>query len=234
MDEPKPRAPLPPTFSSSSRSIDDATTLPVGGEIPTTHASPSGLQETVRAIQLHHAYLVVETNDGMLLVDQHALHERILYEQLRHRVATGSWEVQELLVPEPVDLTPLQAALLIEQRDVLADTGLVIEEFGDRSVLLRGYPAMLRRLRPAELLRSIADRLEETGKPPSRDELLEEVLHMTACKAAVKAGDPLTPEEIDALVRQRHLVDDSHHCPHGRPTILRFTLNDLERQFLRK
>jgi DNA mismatch repair protein MutL len=128
----------------------------------------------------------------------------------------------------------LQAALLIEQRDVLADTGLVIEEFGDRSVLLRGYPAMLRRLRPAELLRSIADRLEETGKPPSRDELLEEVLHMTACKAAVKAGDPLTPEEIDALVRQRHLVDDSHHCPHGRPTILRFTLNDLERQFLRK
>jgi DNA mismatch repair protein MutL len=87
---------------------------------------------------------------------------------------------------------------------------------------------------PAELVREIACRLEETGKLPTRQEMLQDLLHMMACKAAVKAGDPLTPDEIESLVRQRHLVDDSHHCPHGRPTILRITLNDLEREFMRK
>ena len=85
---------------------------------------------------------------------------------------------------------------------------------------------MLRRVRPTDLMCDIATRLEETGKVPSRDQLLEDLLHMVACKAAIKAGDPLTAEEIESLVRQRHLVEDSHHCPHGRPTVLRFTLGE--------
>lgn len=195
---------------------------------------PAGLTERVRAIQLHNSYLVIETDEGMLLVDQHALHERILYESLRQRVAARGVEVQELLVPEPVELTPTQAGLLIEQQETLAELGVLVEEFGDRCVLVRGYPALLRRVRPAELVREIACRLEETGKVPSRDQLLEDLLNMVACKAAIKAGDPLTPEEMESLVRQRNLVEDSHHCPHGRPTVLRFTLGDLEKQFQRK
>lgn len=186
-----------------------------------------------KALQLHNAYLVVETPEGMLLVDQHALHERILYEHLRARVAAGEVEVQELLVPEPVTLSAIQAGLVLENRDVLAELGLKVEEFGDRCVLVRGYPGILRRFRPEEMLRELANRLEETGRPPSRDLLLEDLLHMMACKAAVKAGDRLTEAEIQHLVSLRHLVDDVHHCPHGRPTILRFTLADLERQFKR-
>lgn len=203
--------------------------------IPTHIApDPTGPVERVRAIQLHNSYLVVETQEGMLLVDQHALHERILYEQLKERMASESVEVQELLVPEPVDLTPTQVGLLLEQRSVLAKAGLILEEFGERTVLVQGYPAMLRKVQPTELLRDLACRLEETGRAPSREQLLDDMLHMTACKAAVKAGDPLTPGEIESLVRGRTVVDDSHHCPHGRPTVLRFTLGELERQFQRK
>lgn len=169
----------------------------------------------------------------MLLVDQHALHERILYERLRQQVARQGVEVQNLLVPEPVELSTLQVGLLMEQREVLAEMGLLVEEFGNQCVLLQGFPAILRKIRPEPLLREIAGHLEEAGKVPSSDQLLEDLLNMAACKAAVKAGDPLTDEEIRELLRERHLVDDSHHCPHGRPTILHFTLRELEKQFKR-
>lgn len=186
-----------------------------------------------RALQLHNSYLVVETEEGMLLIDQHALHERILYEELRQRVASEAVEIQELLVPEPVELRPVEVGLVLEQREVLAALGLRVEEFGDRCVLLQSHPVMLRKLSPANLLRDIAHQLSETGKAPNRDQMLEDLLHMVACKAAVKAGDPLTPEEIDHLVALRDLCEDSHHCPHGRPTVLRFTLEELHKQFKR-
>jgi DNA mismatch repair protein MutL len=169
----------------------------------------------------------------MLLVDQHALHERILFEELRVRVSQLAVEVQELLVPEPVPLSPAEVGALLDQEEVLAKVGLRVEEFGQQCILLRGYPAMLRRLRPEALLRDIAHHLLETGRTPTHGQLLEELLHLMACKAAVKAGDPLTNEEIEQLLDRRHLVEDSHHCPHGRPTVLRFTLQDLERQFKR-
>ncbi len=217
----------PPLAAPSS---SDPHRSPIAGSGP----SSAGPVERVRAIQLHNSYLVVETDEGMMLVDQHALHERILYERFKDRLASQGVEAQELLVPEPVDLTPMQAALLLEQKELLGEIGLGIDEFGDRCVLIQRHPALLGRMTPAELVREIACRLEETGKLPAREEMLQDLLHMMACKAAVKAGDPLTPDEIESLVRQRHLVDDSHHCPHGRPTILRITLNDLEREFMRR
>lgn len=232
----RPRAPLVPrdlTNDSAPSEEAEPFALPTSFK-EEADAPPIGPIERIRAIQLHNSYIVLETDEGMLLVDQHALHERILYEGLRQRVGEQGVESQELLVPEPVDLTPTQVGLLIEQASVLAELGFRIEEFGDRTILIRSYPAILRRILPADLIKDIACRLEETGKIPSRDQMLEELLHMVACKAAIKAGDPLTPEEVESLLRQRHLVEDSHHCPHGRPTVLRFTLGDLERQFLRK
>jgi DNA mismatch repair protein MutL len=236
-DEPMPSADMPPEVSgpsSQNRTFEEGRPTDLASPLPSDRADATGPIERVRAIQVHNSYLVVETDEGMMLVDQHALHERILYEQFRARVAGQGIEVQELLVPEPIDLTPLQTALLLEQREVLADLGLGIEEFGDRCVLVQRHPALLGRMTLGEMIREIASRLEETGKLPTRDEILQDLLHMMACKAAVKAGDPLTGQEIESLVRQRHLVDDSHHCPHGRPTVLRFTLNDLEREFQRK
>ena len=185
------------------------------------------------AIQIHDRYLVAETDEGVVVIDQHALHERVLYEEIREKVLAGALETQRLLVPEPVDLSPAESAAALAEKDLLARLGVEIEPFGGGTLLVLGYPAMLAKLRPDELLRSLATQLLEGGKTPERRDLLDELLHMIACKAAIKAGDPLTPEEVAALVDQRHLAQDSHHCPHGRPTALVFTRDELDKQFKR-
>jgi DNA mismatch repair protein MutL len=177
--------------------------------------------------------LIAETADGVLVIDQHALHERILYEQLREKVLGGALESQNLLVPEPVDLAPSEAAAVLEHAELLARLGVKVESFGGQTVLVSGYPAMLTSVNLVDMLRGIVDQLLSGGKRPDRRDLLDELLHMMSCKAAVKAGDPLTPEEIDALLRQRHLAQDTHHCPHGRPTALYFSKQELDRQFKR-
>ena len=189
------------------------------------------LEPRLRAIQVHDSYLIAETGDGMVVIDQHALHERILYEELRSRVAHGQVESQRLLVPEPVDLPAPEAAAVLEQADVLARLGLEVESFGGDTVLVRSLPAMLPHVEPDRMVRDLAEHLRTRPLPPTRDGLLAELLHMVACKAAIKAGQPLSPGEIDALLERRHLVADSHHCPHGRPTALVFTRADLEKQF---
>ncbi|MDY0166539.1 MAG: DNA mismatch repair endonuclease MutL [Thermoguttaceae bacterium] len=194
------------------------------------HAGPAG---RLTGLQVHNAYLVAETEEGVTIIDQHALHERILYEQLRSRIETGPIETQQLLVPEPVDLAAAEAAAAMENRELLAQLGLIVEPFGGDTVLISGYPAMLANLNPAEVLREVLDRILAGGKQPERRDLLDDLLHSIACKAAVKAGDRLTPEEISELLRQRHLVQDAHHCPHGRPTALVFTREELDKQFRR-
>ena len=185
------------------------------------------------ALQVHDRYLVTESEEGVTIIDQHALHERILYEQLKQRVSAGAVETQNLLVPEPVDLSPTEAAAALENRDLLAQLGVRVESFGGDTVLLSGYPAMLANIPPVEVLRAVLERiLAEVKRPDSRD-LLDDLLHTIACKAAIKAGDRLAPEEVAALLEQRHLVEDAHHCPHGRPTALVFTREELDKRFKR-
>jgi DNA mismatch repair protein MutL len=185
------------------------------------------------ALQIHNRYLVAETDEGVTIIDQHALHERILYEQLRRRVTTGVIETQNLLVPEPVDLDPAETSAALEHRELLAELGVKVEPFGGNTLLIAGYPAMLANISPAEILRALLERIMSGGKQPDRRDLLDDLLHTIACKAAIKAGDRLAPEEIDSLLQQRHLVDDAHHCPHGRPTALVFTREELDKQFKR-
>lgn len=202
--------------------------------IPSLEPSPVELPPSnfpLKAIQVHDSYLIAETDDGMVVIDQHALHERILFEELRKRVERGGVESQRLLVPEPVHLTGVEASTVIEHRDVLHQLGLDVEPFGGDTILVASIPAMLPDVAPERLLRDLADHLRTNPIPPSRDGLLADLLHMIACKAAVKAGQKLTPEEVGALLDRRHLVADSHHCPHGRPTALVFTKSELERQF---
>jgi len=186
-----------------------------------------------RAIQIHNRYLVVENEEGLEVIDQHALHERILYELLREKVLAGSLESQRLLVPEPVDLAANEAALILENREVLGRIGLEVEEFGGETVLVSAYPAMLANFSPSEVLHTLADQLLAEGKSPEPRDFLDDLMHMIACKAAVKYGDRLTPEEVEALLAQRHKAQDHHHCPHGRPTALVFTREQLDRQFKR-
>lgn len=196
-----------------------------------TQVSQAPLERPAPALQIHNRYLVAESHEGITIIDQHALHERILYEQLRERVLGGIVETQSLLVPEPVDLGPREAAVALEHRELLAQLGMKIEPFGGDTVLVAGYPAMLANINPVEVLHDLLGRLLSGDKPPQRRDLLDELLHTIACKAAIKAGDRLTPEEINALLQQRRLIDDSHHCPHGRPTELVFTREELDRQF---
>ena len=207
------------------------------GETPVADASGSPVTippgPLTRAIQIHDAYLVVETPDGMLVIDQHALHERILYEQLRRRVREGRLEVQRLLIPEPIDLTMEQSGVVLEARSQLAELGLDVEDFGGGTVAVSSYPALLGRVPVAQIFQSVVDVLATKDRPPTRDQLFNHLLATMACKAAVKAGDRLTPDEIDYLMRLRPTAEDSHHCPHGRPTSLVFSRHELDKQFRR-
>jgi DNA mismatch repair protein MutL len=184
-----------------------------------------------RALQVHDSYLVAETEDGVVLIDQHALHERILYEELKRRVEEGGVESQRLLVPEPVELPPSEAAEILQRGEALARLGLGVEEFGGGTLLVTSVPALLGDVAPGRLVRDLAAGLRDQPVAPSPQAMFEEVLSMVACKAAVKAGQTLSQEEVDALLERRHLVDNSHHCPHGRPTALTFSRSELERQF---
>ncbi len=222
----------PDVQGTSASGTIDAAAIPSRGDGfdgPSRHRDLG--MAPVKAIQVHESYLIAETGDGMVVIDQHALHERILYEEMKSRVAAGQVESQRLLVPEPVDLSAAEVPLLLEHGELLAQLGLEVEAFGGDTVLVRSIPAILRHVVPERLVRDLAEHLRTQPLPPTRDMLVAELLHMIACKAAVKAGQPLSPQEIAALLERRHLVADSHHCPHGRPTALVFTKADLEKQF---
>lgn len=220
--------PVEPAASSQTQSAPVATQ---------EQALPPALVEVeekpVRALQMHNTYLVVETDKGMLVIDQHALHERILYEELKNRMLAGPLEVQRLLIPEPVDLPPEQAAIALEHQTALAQLGLEVQDFGHGTLLVMSYPTFLAKHSPTKLLRKVVEHLASAGKTPAPEVLMNDMLAVMACHAAVKAGDPLGEEEIAALVARRDLVADTHHCPHGRPTSLFFSKHELERQFQR-
>ena len=198
---------------------------------PASAAPPRPHAVGSRIMQVHDCYLVLETEEGLTVIDQHALHERVLYEQLRQRVLNEAVESQRMLVPETVELDPAEALLLLEHQDLFAQLGFGIEEFGRNTVLLTGYPPMLSRVDLGQLIRDLAGQLAEAGPTPTRRDLLDRFLNMMSCKAAIKAGDRLTQEEMESLLAQRHLIDDAHHCPHGRPTALVLSRAELDRQF---
>jgi DNA mismatch repair protein MutL len=187
-----------------------------------------------RFIQLHNTYIVAETSDGLVIIDQHALHERILYEELFARATRGPLEGQRLLIPEILPVNPRQAAALESVKPLLLTLGIEITDFDAGSVAVHSFPSLLSKVAPSEFLRDLLDKLMELGPRLTPEELLHEVLDMASCKAAVKAGYPLSSEEIHALLLRKEQVDRSSNCPHGRPTTLRLTINDLERQFKRK
>ncbi len=224
--EPAAVAPVPPAAG-----VPGTASGSVGASEPPSPADASSLAPATRAIQVHNTYLIAETDEGMVVIDQHALHERILYEELKARIERDGVESQRLLVPDPVELTAAEADELLAHRAVLARLGLEVEPFGGGTVLVASVPAMLRHVPTDRLVRDLAEHFRTRPHLPTADAVLEDVLNMVACKAAIKANQRLTPEEIDALLARRHLAANTHHCPHGRPTALVFTKAELERQF---
>ncbi|MBL8792804.1 MAG: DNA mismatch repair endonuclease MutL [Planctomycetia bacterium] len=234
-------APLTPENELDASDADASSSVP-GAESSTTDNSQLTTDQAPltkyplpgsKFLQVHDAYLVMETPEGMLVIDQHALHERILFEQLKRRIRAGELEKQRLLIPEPIDLSADHAARVLDQREALAGLGLEVEDFGGGTVLLTSYPAILGRKSPVEILQAVVDHLTTQDRAPNREQLLNDLLAVMACRAAVKAGDRLTTEEIAALIAMRELAEDSHHCPHGRPTTLLVSRQELDRQFRR-
>ena len=203
----------------------------IASHMASANRGPMVMADEFRAFQIHDCYLVVASDEGLEVIDQHALHERILYEHLRRRILAGGIERQKLLIPDPIECSAGEAAVLIEYQDLLKEIGFEVEEFGGTTMLLTSYPVLIPRGDLSRIVRDLAAQLEQTEGRTTRRDLLDHMLHTMACRAAIKSGQRLTIEEMQELLRQRHLVDDSHHCPHGRPTALTLTRDTLDQQF---
>lgn len=184
--------------------------------------------------QVHETYIVAQTRDGMILVDQHAAHERLVYERMKAEMAAGGVMRQTLLLPEVVDLDPAEADRILAKADELAALGLVIESFGPGAILVRETPAMLGETYVHGLIRDIADDLAENGQALALSERLADVCSTMACHGSVRAGRRLTATEMNALLRQMEATPHSGQCNHGRPTYVELKLADIEKLFGRR
>jgi DNA mismatch repair protein MutL len=184
--------------------------------------------------QVHETYIVAQTRDGVVIVDQHAAHERLVYERMKGEMAEGGVARQALLLPEVVELDPAEAERVVARADELTALGLVIEPFGPGAVLVREVPALLGETDAAGLVRDIADDLAENGAALALKERLEDVRGTMACHGSVRAGRRLTAPEMNALLRQMEATPHSGQCNHGRPTYVELKLADIERLFGRR
>jgi DNA mismatch repair protein MutL len=188
----------------------------------------------VARAQLHETYVVAQTADGIVIVDQHAAHERLVYERMKKALANGGVTRQPLLIPEVVDLDPSEVTRVAARAAELAELGLVIEEFGPDAVVVREVPALLGKLDVKGLVRDLADEIAETGNALSLKERLEEVSGTMACHMSVRAGRRLNAEEMNALLREMEATPHSGQCNHGRPTYVELKLADIEKLFGRR
>jgi len=188
---------------------------------------------TARA-QLHGTYILAETASGIVLVDQHAAHERLVYERMKEALAARGVARQALLLPEVVELDEAGAARLAARAEELAEFGLLLEPFGPGAVVVREVPALLPGLDVRSLVRDLADELAEWGDALALKERIETVCGTLACHSSVRAGRHLSPPEMDALLRQMEATPNSGQCNHGRPTYVALDLADIERLFGRR
>jgi DNA mismatch repair protein MutL len=180
--------------------------------------------------QLKNAYILCEAEDGLVLIDQHAAHERILYDQLCRGTAAGS---QALLVPETVELGFREVRALEASMPALREAGLELEPFGGSTVVVKAVPALLAGREAGPLILELAEAAAAAEGVPEAPELLERFRHLAACHAAIRAGQPLTPAEMAALLVQIDACGNLSHCPHGRPTWVKYELGVIERAFKR-
>ena len=204
---------------------------------PATLASdspPPDFPLGVARAQLHETYIVAQTKDGVVIVDQHAAHERLVYERIKAMLANGGVARQGLLLPEVVELEPAAAERLAARAKELAELGLELERFGSGAVVVRAVPALLGETDAAGLVRDLADELAELGDAPALKERLADVCSTIACHGSIRAGRRLLPEEMNALLRQMEATPHSGQCNHGRPTYVELKLADIERLFGRR
>jgi DNA mismatch repair protein MutL len=202
--------------------------------VPAADSAPAAHPLGVARAQLHETYVVAQTADGIVIVDQHAAHERLVYERMKAALDSGSVARQALLIPEVVELDGPNAERLTARAGELAELGLVIEGFGAGAIVVREVPALLGQSDVRGLIQDLADELAELGDALSLKERLQEVCSTMACHGSVRAGRRLTQPEMDALLRQMEATPHSGQCNHGRPTYVELKLADIERLFGRR
>lgn len=184
--------------------------------------------------QLHENYIIAQTETGMVIIDQHAAHERLVYERLKRQMAETGIAAQALLIPEIVELSPTDATRLLDHADHLSRLGLVVEPFGGGAVAVRETPAILGPVNAATLIRDILDELADQGDSLLVQAKIEAVLSRMACHGSVRSGRQMRPEEMNALLREMEATPHSGQCNHGRPTYVELKLADIERLFGRR
>jgi DNA mismatch repair protein MutL len=214
--EPSARAETP--YPAPDAEVIDPTAFPLGA---------------ARA-QLHETYVVAQTTDGIVIVDQHAAHERLVYERMKAELEAGGVKRQALLIPAVVELDPAEAERVVRAADELAGFGLILEAFGPGAVLVRETPALMGEVDAVGLVRDIADDLAENGQALALAERLQSICSTMACHGSVRAGRRLTAAEMNALLRQMEATPHSGQCNHGRPTYVELKLSDIERLFGRR
>ncbi|MEL6861582.1 MAG: DNA mismatch repair endonuclease MutL [Pseudomonadota bacterium] len=238
---PQPAAPYTPPTSTPS--------LGAPVQAPPPSAYEGGLSARVEAVpaapetdyplgvaraQLHETYVVAQTEDGIVIVDQHAAHERLVYEDMKRQMAEGGVKRQALLIPDIVELAEDEAGRVLERSEELAQLGLEIEPFGKGAICVRATPALFGEMDVAGLIQDLADDLAEYDAGLALKERFEEVMGNMACRGSVRAGRRLNADEMNALLRQMEETPHSGQCNHGRPTYVELKLADIERLFGRR
>ena len=227
---PAPIAPQMPGFAETGAGIS--------GHVVAREEGPEGTDAPLEAHplgaargQVHENYIIAQTTDGMVIVDQHAAHERLVYEKLKHQMAENGVATQGLLIPEIVELSDGDCARLLDVADDLAKFGLGIEAFGGSAVAVRETPAILGEVNAEAMIRDILDELADQGESQLVQARLEAILSRVACHGSIRSGRRMRGEEMNALLREMEATPHSGQCNHGRPTYVELKLSDIERLF---
>ena len=218
------QAPLAPELAEASARFDPPVAEPVNDEA-TSH--PLG---AARA-QVHENYIIAQTENGVVIVDQHAAHERLVYERLKSQREANGVAAQALLIPEIVDLSDGDAQLLLDHAETLSGLGLTIEPFGGGAIAVRETPAVLGAVNATALLKDILDELHDLGASQRLQSRIDAVLSRMACHGSIRSGRRMRPDEMNALLREMERTPLSGQCNHGRPTYVELKLSDIERLF---
>ncbi|RQP20661.1 MAG: DNA mismatch repair protein MutL, partial [Brucella intermedia] len=226
-----------PSFQESEQATLAAVNVLAADARATVHEAPAELQQkplgAARA-QIHANYIVSQTEDSLVIVDQHAAHERLVYEALKNALHSRPIPGQMLLIPEIVDLPEEDAERLATHAETLARFGLGIEQFGPGAIVVRETPAMLGEMNVQQLIRDLSDEIAEHDTSDGLKAMLNHVAATMACHGSVRSGRRLKPEEMNALLREMESTPGSGTCNHGRPTYIELKLTDIERLFGRR
>jgi DNA mismatch repair protein MutL len=227
------RAPAPQTSQGTTRTLIEVKSLSDNEALPDDHAiDVPVLGGPLRIIgQLNGTYILLASGDGLLIVDQHAAHERVMYEKLRRQINNGKVVAQELLEPLMLRLDASDAERILSVSPYLDELGFSLTSLGRTEVLISAYPEVLGRQASEHELTALIDEVVDIGAEYAGERFMDELVKVTACHSAIRAGQELSTEEISRLLEEMAATPNRYNCPHGRPTLVRVTQRELDLKF---